>query len=122
MALRCLIVDDSGWVLAAARLLLEQQGVTVVGVASSAGRALELVHELRPDVTLIDVDLGGESGFELARQLEGAGAILTSTRAAHDYGDLIDASPALGFLPKAELSADAIRALLAGAPGPSRRA
>ena len=116
MSLRCLIVDDSGPVLAAARTLLEQQGIAVVGAASSGEEALALVRERRPDVTLIDVDLGGENGFELARKLNGAPAILISTRAERDYADLIAASPALGFLSKADLSAAAIHALIAAAP------
>jgi CheY-like chemotaxis protein len=67
--LRCLIIDDSPRFLEAARGLLERQGVTVVGVASTSAEALQRVQELRPDVTLLDIDLGGESGLELARRL-----------------------------------------------------
>jgi CheY-like chemotaxis protein len=59
MKLRCLIVDDSPRFLAAARGLLERQGIAVVGVASSGAEALRRVAELRPDVTLLDIDLGG---------------------------------------------------------------
>jgi DNA-binding NarL/FixJ family response regulator len=118
--LRCLIVDDSPRFLDAARGLLEGQGVTVVGQASSSAEALQRAEELRPDVTLLDIDLGGESGLELARRLqEQAGpspapVILISTHAEQDYAELIAASPAIGFLPKTALSADAIRDLLAG--------
>src|SRR4029453_19253765 len=68
--LRCLIVDDSPRFLDAARGLLEGQGVTVVGQASSSAEALRRAAELRPDVTLLDIDLGGESGLELARRLQ----------------------------------------------------
>jgi CheY-like chemotaxis protein len=115
--LRCLIVDDSARFLDAARALLERQGVTVVGVASSSAEALQRAEELRPDVTLLDIDLGGESGLELARRLHGrpgpAPVILISTHAEQDYEELIAASPAIGFLPKTALSAAAIRDLLA---------
>jgi DNA-binding NarL/FixJ family response regulator len=117
--LRCLIVDDSPPFLDAARALLERQGVTVVGVASSSDEALARAGELRPDVTLVDIDLGGESGLELARRLHGqagpppAPVILISTHAEQDYAELIAASPAIGFLPKTALSGDAIRGLLA---------
>jgi len=117
-SMRCLIVDDSRHFLDAARGLLERQGITVVGVASTGAEALRRVEELRPDVTLVDIDLGGESGFELARRLHhGFGAapsrsILISTHAEEDYADLIAASPAVGFLSKSALSADAIRDLL----------
>jgi CheY-like chemotaxis protein len=119
MTLRCLIVDDSPRFLEAARGLLERQGVTVVGVASTSAEALQRTQELRPDVTLVDLDLGGESGLELARRLHrdaGPAApkvILISTHAEQDYADLIAASPVVGFLPKAALSAGAIGELLA---------
>jgi len=116
--LRCLIVDDSPRFLDAARGLLEGQGVAVVGVASTGAEALARVEELRPDVTLLDIDLGGESGLELAQRLHGRPGpppvILISTHAEQDYAELIAASPAIGFLPKTALSADAIRGLLAG--------
>lgn len=99
MTLRCLIVDDSPRFLDAARGLLEYQGVTVVGVASNSAEALRRAEELRPDVTLVDVDLGGESGLELARRLDGAAGvaraavILISTHAEQDYAELIATSP-----------------------------
>ena len=118
--LRCLLVDDSPRFLAAARGLLERQGVAVVGVAASGAEAVRRVGELRPDVTLVDIDLGGESGLELARRLHAEGGsgsvpvILISTHAEQDYAELIAASPAIGFLAKAALSADAIHDLLAG--------
>jgi DNA-binding NarL/FixJ family response regulator len=118
--LRCLIVDDSRRFLDAARGLLESQGLAVIGVASTSADALRQVEELRPDVTLVDIDLGGESGFELVRRLDhDAGRppprmILISTHAEQDYADLISASPAVGFIPKSALSAAAIRGLLNG--------
>src|SRR4029450_12256271 len=68
--LRCLIVDDSPRFLDAARGLLEGHGVTVVRQAPSSAEALRRAEELRPDVTLLDIDLGGESGLELARRLQ----------------------------------------------------
>ncbi|MFG1783851.1 response regulator [Rhodococcus oryzae] len=113
---RCLIVDDSPYFLAAARSLLEQQGMTVVGVASSSAEALRRVEELRPDVTLVDVDLGTENGFELAEQLHRVAApspvILVSAHAEQDFTNLIEASPAVGFLSKSALSSGAIRDLI----------
>jgi DNA-binding NarL/FixJ family response regulator len=120
-AVRCLIVDDSPSFLTAARLLLQRQGIVVAGVASGTADALRQVDELRPDVVLIDIDLGGESGLELASTLDREGPpariILISTHAEQDYLDLIAASPAVGFLPKTVLSARAIRELLADRHG-----
>jgi CheY-like chemotaxis protein len=118
--LRCLIVDDSSRFLDAARGLLERQGISVVGVASTSADALQRAEELRPDVALVDIDLGGESGLELARRLHRqaprtpAPVILISTHAEQDYAELIAASPAVGFLAKTALSAAAVRDLLAG--------
>jgi DNA-binding NarL/FixJ family response regulator len=114
---RCLLVDDSPPFLDAARGLLEGQGITVVGAASTSVEALQWAEELRPDVVLVDIDLGGESGLELARRLHGqaglAPVILISTHAEQDYAELIAASPAVGFLSKNALSAAAIHGLLA---------
>jgi len=118
MALRCLIVDDSARFLAAASKLLEREGITVVGVASTSAEALERAQELRPDVALVDIDLGGESGFELARRIAEAPAplpvILISTRSEDEFVELIETSPALGYLSKTSLSAHAVRQLLEG--------
>jgi CheY-like chemotaxis protein len=116
--LRCLIVDDSPQFLAAARRWLERQGITVVGVASTTAEAVQQTAELHPDAVLVDIDLAGESGFEVARQLqETAGAdsfhvILISAYAEEDYAELIAASPAVGFLPKTTLSGQRIRELV----------
>ena len=123
MTLRCLIIDDSQCFLDAARSLLERQGMVIVGVASSTAEALQHVEELRPDVILLDIDLGGESGLELAKRLScepghaRPAVILISTHGEQDYAELIAASPAIGFLPKAALSAAAIGQLLAECGG-----
>jgi len=61
MDLRCLIVDDSRRFLEAARSLLEREGIAVVGVASTSAEALRRAEELKPDVALVDVDLGGRA-------------------------------------------------------------
>jgi DNA-binding NarL/FixJ family response regulator len=122
MVLRCVIVDDSARFLEAARALLEREGVDVVGVASTIAAALRLVDEVRPDVTLVDIDLGAESGFDLALRLARNGArapcraILISTHAEADFADLIDSSPAVGFLSKSDLSAQALYAILNESP------
>jgi DNA-binding NarL/FixJ family response regulator len=114
----CLIVDDNAGFLAAAARLLQGQGLDVLGTARSGAEAMRLAAELRPDVVLMDIDLGGESGFELAARLcggvrsAGPPVVLISTHAEQDYRDLIAASPAAGFVAKADLSAAAIVGLL----------
>jgi len=118
LTVRCLIVDDSANFRDAASNMLERAGFCVVGVASNSVDALTLYRELRPDVTLVDVDLGAESGFDLAVALQAADSpapsvILISTHSEQDFADMIAASPVLGFLPKFALSPGAIRDLLA---------
>ena len=121
MPLRCLLVDDNDAFLETARALLERQGVQVAGVASNIAGALRQAHALGPDVILVDIGLGEESGFDLARLLAADGqggqrvradVILISAQAERDYTDLIAESPAAGFLPKSELSAQRIRQIL----------
>jgi DNA-binding NarL/FixJ family response regulator len=114
--LRCLIVDDNARFLEAAAALLEREGVTVVGVASNGAEALTNACALRPDVILLDIALGAESGLELAPRLveadpDGAKIILISTHAEADFADLIDATPVAGFVAKSQLSASAVRRL-----------
>jgi DNA-binding NarL/FixJ family response regulator len=94
--LRCVIVDDDPSFLAAARALLEADGVTVAGTASTVASAVQQVDELRPNVVLIDIRLGRESGFTEV-----------------DYADLLAESPVIGFLPKVALSGPAIERILA---------
>lgn len=119
--MRLLIVDDNAHFLEAARDLLEREGMTVVAVASTSVEALRRAEELQPDVTLVDVDLGNDSGFDLARQLADATSgkrspvILISAYPEQDLVDLIDDSPAIGFVSKSDLSSTAIAGLVARA-------
>jgi DNA-binding NarL/FixJ family response regulator len=110
---RCVIVDDNSLFLEGAVDLLTLEGLDVVGTASDSDEAIRLVRELRPDVTLVDIDLGDEDGFELAQRLHASSAaakvILVSTHAEQDLAHLIERSPALGFIAKTRLSAQAIR-------------
>jgi DNA-binding NarL/FixJ family response regulator len=129
MSFGVLIVDDNRLFLEAACVLLEREGLRVVGVAVTSAEALRRAQELRPDVVLVDITLGDESGFDLARRLAGyhwgggPAVILISTHAEADFADLIAESPAAGFVPKRDLSADAIRRIVDGrAPGGPRGA
>lgn len=122
MALRCLIVDDNPSYLRAARELLSAEGLLVVGVATTGSEARDRAGELLPDLILIDLNLGSESGFDVARQLAGNGqsagarVILISSQDEDDLAELIEASPAIGFIAKSELSAEAIETLVLQSP------
>lgn len=117
--MRCLIVDDSASFRTAAATMLDSGGVEVVGVASNGAEAMVFCRELQPDVVLVDVALGAESGFDLAEELHRDLAprppvvILVSTYAEQDLAEMIASSPAVGFVPKFALSVPAIQDLLA---------
>lgn len=114
--IRCLIVDDNAAFLDAATSVLEQDGVTVVGTASTIDHALRQAGQLAPDAILVDVMLGDESGFDLARRLAESGSaatvVLISTHAEVDFADLIEEAAATGFVPKSQLSAAELRRLV----------
>jgi DNA-binding NarL/FixJ family response regulator len=118
VALRCLIVDDNPGFVDVLREVLERDGIAVVGAAATSEEALARARELRPDVTLVDIDLGPESGLDVARNLAAAKdlgrlpVVLISTYAERDFVDLITGSPAVGFVSKSGLSARAIREVL----------
>jgi CheY-like chemotaxis protein len=117
MMRRALLVDDSAEFLATARRLLERQGIAVVGVASTGAEALRRAVQHNPDVILVDVDLGEESGFDVAESLGTTSArrwpvILVSVYPEQDLEDLLEASSAIGFVSKSQLSAQAIIDLL----------
>jgi two-component system, NarL family, nitrate/nitrite response regulator NarL len=122
--IRCLIVDDNERFLSAARASLGRDGINVVGTATSSAEALRLTAELQPNVVLVDISLGEESGFDLTRRLVerfpglDSRVVLISTRAEEDFADLIATSPAVGFIPKSRLAPLAVRDLV-GANGPT---
>jgi two-component system, NarL family, nitrate/nitrite response regulator NarL len=117
MPLQCVIVDDYQPFLKVARAKLERQGMPVVGVAANGAEALRQARELRPDVALVDISLGAESGFDIAREISpyvGSVILISSDdRYADDnYAELIAGSPAVGFVSKAALSAEVISRLI----------
>jgi DNA-binding NarL/FixJ family response regulator len=112
-----LIVDDHPSFRASARAVLESDEFEVVGEADDGASALAAVRSLRPDVILLDVQLPDMQGFDVCDELERSNGwapsiVLVSSRDMDDYGDLIAASCAVGFLPKAELSPEALGAFL----------
>ncbi len=117
MPLRVLIIDDNGAFRATARRLLERDRFVVVAEAGTGVRGIEDAETHRPDLVLLDVQLPDLDGFEVAERLSQLevplGVILTSSLDGSDFGALVSSSPALGFIPKAELSAVAIEELLA---------
>ena len=111
------IVDDSEAFRRSARGLLELDGYDVIGEADDGAAGLDLVTRLRPDVVVLDIALPDVSGLEVAERLavEPSRVVLVSSRDSSDFGARIRRSGAAGFIPKDELSGDALAELLAGA-------
>ena len=122
MRFRCLVVDDNERFLQVARRSLERQGLDAVATAVDIDSALGAVRSGRPDVILVDISLGSENGFDLLRRLVESFPHLTgriimiSTRAEEDYAELMEGTPAAGFLAKSELSVAAVRNLIPDLP------
>ena len=117
MDTRVLLVDDHRGFRRQARLELEEAGYEVVGEAPDAATAIAATRELRPDVVLLDIGLPDQDGFFVAgvlcHEAVPPAVVLISARDRSDYGSRISACPAVGFLPKSELSAASLCSLLA---------
>ena len=89
----------------------------MVGRPRTASRGLAVVAELDPDVVLLDIQLPDMDGFQVATRLAAAGTrgaiVLVSSRAREDLRALVEGSAARGFIPKSELSGDALEAVIA---------
>lgn len=66
---RVLLVDDHQLFRRGIRSVLTEAGIDVVGEASSAEEALELIPRLRPSLVLLDLSMEGKSGLWLLEQL-----------------------------------------------------
>jgi DNA-binding NarL/FixJ family response regulator len=116
--LRCLLVDDNASFLEVCRAVLEGPDLTVVGEATTAAEAVRRADELSPELVLLDIDLGEDSGLAVARELtdhtapDARKVILISAHPEEDFADMVAESPALGFISKSDLSVAAVIALL----------
>jgi len=121
--IRCVVVDDNAQFIASVVNLLEREGITIVGSATNCADAVRIVDELSPDVALVDVDLGMESGFDVAERIHQRDdssapqtrVILISADSGREFVERLAASPAVGFIPKISLSVRSIREMLSQA-------
>ncbi len=90
----------------------------MIGEAADGESGLLAARVQRPDVILLDVQLPGIDGFEVADRLAQApnppAVVMTSTRGAAAYGATLARAQIAGFLPKQELSGSALSAVLSG--------
>ena len=113
-----LIVDDHGGFRSAARALLEAAGFEVVGEAVDGASAVDAVRRLRPEIVLLDIQLPDVDGFAIAEQLAHEPAppaiVLTSSRSASSVRWRLAGHREWSFIPKSDLSGDALAAAVAG--------
>lgn len=116
MSKSVLIVDDHPSFRASARRLLEESGYLVVGEAADGQTGIAAAGELDPDLVLLDVQLPDLNGFQVAARIadlatSGPVIVLTSSRDLSDLGEEVATSAARGFIPKSELSGEALAAI-----------
>ncbi len=113
-----LVVDDHPGFRSAARTLLERMGLEVVAEAETGEDAIALSEALRPDLLLLDVQLPGMDGIEVARQVMASHpspvVILTSSRDEEQYGARLRVVPHAAFIAKSDLSPESLGTALAG--------
>ena len=110
------IIDDSDDFLSSASGLLNEEGFLVVGCIADPSKAVAEVRRLRPTVVLLDIQLPRSDGFDLAAELAliepRPVVVLTSSRDATSYGELLRVAPVRGFIAKKELSGDALATMV----------
>lgn len=116
MPVRVLIVDDHASFRRLAARLLGESGFSVVGEATDAASALLEAERLLPDLVLLDVVLPDRSGLFVAQELLRIAVpprvVLTSSRSRSDFGASFDWPEGCSFVPKHELTAAGLTALL----------
>lgn len=105
--IRVLMIDDHPIVRSGIRMLLEKAGdIEVVGEADRGDDAVGLLKRLKPDVLLLDMEMPGKTGVEVAREVEAAHLpVRVLALSAHDDEEYIMnllANGAAGYLTKEE--------------------
>jgi DNA-binding NarL/FixJ family response regulator len=114
VTIRCLVVDDDPAFIELARQVLDGDGgISIVGSAANSAEAVARVAELRPDLVLVDVRLGDESGVALARRIADHGSqarvILVSSYRQSDLAGVLPDNEGIGFISKVDLSSTTVR-------------
>jgi CheY-like chemotaxis protein len=121
-AARILIVDDHPAICEGVRVILGVcPDLCVCGAAASAGEALKLAQELRPDIVLLDLQLGPEDGWQVVRGLRAANSsarvLIFSHHAERFVVPAAKNAGCSGFVAKSRTASElveAIRVVLAG--------
>jgi DNA-binding NarL/FixJ family response regulator len=118
-----LIVEDHLAVRKGLELLLCGHGHQIVGATDDPERAMDIIELRRPDVALVDIDLGATSGTTLAQRVlrlrNGIGVLLYSGRQEPELLADALACGAHGFALKAGPPGELLDAIAAVADGDS---
>jgi DNA-binding NarL/FixJ family response regulator len=121
--LRVLLVDDHDLFRTGLRNLLAEQGVTVVGEASSGDEAVEQVRDLTPDVVVMDLNMPGMGGVDATRHIAGESPLtrVVMLTISDEDADVMDAilAGACGYLLKDSSIQDLVAGIGAAARGES---
>ena len=122
MTTRVVLADDHPVVRAGIRNMLNNDpGIEVIGEAGSGSEALHLVEDLAPDVLLLDMEMPGLTGVEVAQELQQSKLpVHVLALSAHDDREYITAllaSGATGYLTKDEAPHTIIKAVQGVARG-----
>ena len=71
--MRAVVADDSRFMRALVRKVLESAGIRVVAEASNGKEAVEAVAKHNPDLLVIDINMPGLNGLEALRALRARG-------------------------------------------------
>jgi two-component system invasion response regulator UvrY len=109
-----LIVDDQAPFRAAARAVVARvAGLTLVGEAMSGEEAVEVAERTRPDLVLMDINLGGMNGLEATRRILGSlpatRVVLLSTYREDELPAEARTCGAVAYVNKDELSPRRLR-------------
>lgn len=110
-----LLVDDHAEFRAFARGVITAAGYTVVAEATDGSAALRAALLHHPEIVVLDIRLPDMSGLDVARRMHTGPhppvVILISSGDRREYEQVAREAGARGFIPKADLTATALRVL-----------
>lgn len=118
--IRIVIAEDQKMILGAIAALLDlEEDMTVVGKAGNGADVIKLVHLLKPDICMMDIEMPGENGLDAAEKLKGFGCkvIILTTFARTGYFERAVRAGVHGYLLKdspSEELASSIRSVMTG--------
>jgi CheY-like chemotaxis protein len=117
-----LVVDDNPHFLRTAEKLLTMRGLEPFDLVAGGDEALAALERGRPDGVLLDVNLVGQDGFEVAAALAARcptlPIVLMSTEADAVEGSQLKRCGATAFVPKTDLATADLRQLFGATPPP----